>query len=72
MGYGPSAILDLICSVLHVRPDPNNWSEYPNVWGEAQDLVYGCDWFKCYDFVEAMYRSRAIPSFVPTVKRASF
>jgi hypothetical protein len=57
MGYGPSAIRALICSVLHVRPDPNNWSEYPNVWGEAQDLVYGCDWFKFYDLVEAMYRS---------------
>ena len=57
MGYGPSAIRDLVCSVLHVRPDANNWSEYPNVWGEAQDLVYGCDWFKFYDFVEAMYRS---------------
>jgi hypothetical protein len=35
-----------------VRPDPSNWSEYPNVWGEVQDLVYGCDWFKLYDIVE--------------------
>jgi AbiJ N-terminal domain 4 len=59
MGYGPSAIRNLICSVLHVRPDPSNWSEYPNIWGEAQDLVYGCDWFKFYDFVEEMYRSLA-------------
>jgi hypothetical protein len=57
MGYGPSAIRNLICSILHVRPDPNNWSEYPNAWGEAQDLIYSCDWFKFYDFVEEMYRS---------------
>jgi hypothetical protein len=57
MGYGPSAIRSLSCSVLHVRPDPSNWSEYPNIWGEAQDLVYGCDWFKFYDFVEELYRS---------------
>jgi hypothetical protein len=57
MGYGPSAIRSLICSVLHVRPDPGNWSEYPNIWGEAQDLVYGCDWFKFCDFVEELYRS---------------
>jgi hypothetical protein len=46
MGYEPSAIRNLICSVVHVRPDPGNWSEYPNVRGEAQELVYGCDWFK--------------------------
>ena len=57
MGYEPSAIRNLICSVLHVRPDPSNWSEYPNVWGEAQHLVYSCDWFKFYDFVEELYRS---------------
>jgi hypothetical protein len=57
MGHGPSAIRYLICSVLHVRPDPSNWSEYPNIWGEAQELVYGCDWFKFYDFVEALYQS---------------
>jgi hypothetical protein len=25
MGYGRSAFRDLICSVLHVRPDPSNW-----------------------------------------------
>jgi hypothetical protein len=57
MGYGPSAIRNLICSVLHVRPDPSNWSEYPNVWGEAQQLVYGCEWFKFYDLVEQIYRN---------------
>ncbi len=57
MDCGPSTIRDLICSVIHVRPDPSNWSEYPNVWGEAQQLVYGCDWFKFYDFVEEIYQS---------------
>ena len=59
IGYEPSTIRNLICSILHVRPDPNNWSEYPNIWGEAQNLVYGCDWFKFYDFLEEMYRSLA-------------
>jgi hypothetical protein len=57
MGYEPSAIRDVICSVLHVRPNPNNWSEYPNIWDEAQELVYGCEWFKFYDFVEALHQS---------------
>ncbi len=55
MGYGPYPLRDAICSVLHVRPDPGNWSEYPNVWGEAEGFVYGCDWFHFYDFVEKVY-----------------
>jgi hypothetical protein len=57
IGYGPSAIRDFICSVLHVRPDPGNWSEYPNIWSEAEGLVYGCDWFKFYDFVEKLHQA---------------
>jgi hypothetical protein len=48
-----------ICRVLGVRPDPSNWSEYPNIWGEAQDLTYGCEWFRFYDIVEALYASFA-------------
>ena len=55
MGYGPYPLRDAICSVLRIRPDPSNWSEYPNVWGEAEGLVYGCEWFKFYDFVEKVY-----------------
>lgn len=55
MGYGPYPLREAICSVLHVRPDPSNWSEYPNVWGEAEGHVYGCEWFKFYDFVEKVY-----------------
>lgn len=54
-GHSSSSIREEACSVLHVRPNPNNWSD-SNVWGEAQDLVYGCEWFKFYDIVEALYR----------------
>jgi AbiJ N-terminal domain 4 len=53
----PSTLRTLICSVLHVRPDPSNWAEYPNVWGEVQNLAYGCEWFKFYDFVENISHS---------------
>lgn len=49
----PSTLRDIVCRVLRERPDPSNWSEYPNVWGEVQSLVYGCDWFRVYDIVEA-------------------
>jgi hypothetical protein len=56
LGYGPYPLRDSICSVLRVRPNSNNWSEYPNVWGEAESFVYGCDWFQFYDFVERIYQ----------------
>ena len=59
LGWGPSTLRDIVCKVLRVRPDPNNWSEYPNVWEEVEYLVYGCDWFKVYDIIEALYESFA-------------
>ena len=31
----PSPMRDLICQVLLVKPDTNNWSEYPNIWNEV-------------------------------------
>src|ERR1035441_23069 len=61
LGYGPYPLRDSICSVLRVRPDPGNWSEYPNVWGEVEGLVYGCKWFHFYDFVEKVRRGVSKP-----------
>ncbi len=52
LGYRPSQLRAIICDLLHVRTDPGNWSEYPNIWSEVESLVYGCEWFKFYDFVE--------------------
>jgi AbiJ N-terminal domain 4 len=26
-----------------------------NIWSEVQYLIYGCDWFKVYDIIEALY-----------------
>lgn len=49
----PNILRNIVCRVLRIRPNPANWSEYPNVWDEVQSLVYGCDWFRVYDFVEA-------------------
>ena len=60
--FGPYPLRETICSVLHVRPDPYNWSEYPNVWGEAEGHVYGCEWFRFYDFVERVYQGLEKPS----------
>jgi AbiJ N-terminal domain 4 len=57
LGWGPYSLRDILCRVLRVPPDPSNWSEYPNVWGEVQGLMYGCDWFKIYDIIEALHAS---------------
>lgn len=54
LGFGPSSLRSVVCRVLRVRANSLNWSEYPNVWEEVQDLVYGADWFKVYDIIEAV------------------
>jgi hypothetical protein len=54
-GFAPSAIRSILCRVLGEVPDRSNWSEYPNIWNEAQDLIDGCEWFKVYDIIEELY-----------------
>lgn len=44
----------IICQALRVRPDQNNWSEYPNVDQEVDDLVHSLQWFKFYDMCEKL------------------
>ena len=51
LGWGPSSLRPLLCRVLRVPPDESNWSEYPNIWGEVQGLMYRCEWFKVYDIL---------------------
>jgi hypothetical protein len=50
LGLTPSG--DITCAVLEERPDPSNWSEYPNVWNEVENHVYGCEWFQVYRIIE--------------------
>ena len=50
----PSTLRSIVCRVLRERPDPSNWSEYPNIWGEVEYLVYDCEWYRVYDIVEAI------------------
>ena len=51
----PDPMRDLVCQVLLVKPDPNNWSEYPNISNEVDWLVMDAPWYKVYDIVEAVY-----------------
>ena len=56
LGWSPTALRQVICRVLRVRPNADNWTDYPNVWGEIENLVYRCEWAKVYDIIEALYK----------------
>jgi hypothetical protein len=51
-----SEIRGVVCPVLHVFPNRDNWSEIPNVRDEVVGLLQNCDWYRIYDFCEAIYR----------------
>jgi hypothetical protein len=53
----PKAIRAIVCRELFVTPDPNNWSEYPNIWDEVLWLLRKCEWFRVYDIAEALWRN---------------
>jgi AbiJ N-terminal domain 4 len=55
LGLAPSDIRDIVCAVLQQQPNRRNWIEYPNVWEEAQEDVYGCQWFQVYDIIERIW-----------------
>ena len=54
-GMEPSDMRQVICKVLLERPDPDNWSEYPNIREEVAWLMGKAKWYKVYDIVEALY-----------------
>ncbi len=54
-GMSPSAMRQEICEVLLVRPDPYNWSEYPNIQDEVYLHLANAPWHKVYDIAEALY-----------------
>jgi hypothetical protein len=53
-GFRPESLRSLVCRVLLKRPDPNNWSEYPNINYEVRELLDNCDWYRVYDVAEAL------------------
>jgi len=55
-GVRPKLLRSLVCSVLLKRPDPNNWSEYPNIDYEVRELLDNCTWYRIYDVTEALYQ----------------
>lgn len=59
MGMNYTDMRAVVCPVLNVFPDRNNWSEVPNVRDEVIGLIEGCDWYKVYDVLEAFCRHYA-------------
>jgi hypothetical protein len=60
LDYAPSSLRSILCRVLRVKPADYNWSEYPNIWEEVQQLMYACEWFKVYEVIEGLYAQRLL------------
>jgi hypothetical protein len=54
-GLTPDDVRTVVCKVLMTRPDPNNWSPFPNVDGECRDHLDRCKWFEVYDIIESLH-----------------
>jgi hypothetical protein len=49
----PHGLRTVACRALRKRANEGNWSAYPNVWSEVEELVHEAPWYKFYDVVEA-------------------
>ena len=52
-GWSEFSLLSLLCLVLRVTPDATPRSIL--IREELNQLMYGCEWFKVYDFIEALH-----------------
>jgi len=57
LGLSPRPMRTLLCRVLRKSADPNNWSEWPNISQECQDLIRDCEWYEVYDIIEELYQT---------------
>lgn len=53
-GFKPKSLRSALCRLLRKRPDPSNWSEFPNIDQEVRGLIDGCDWYRVYDVIEGL------------------
>ena len=53
-GPSYSELRSVVCRVLLGAPNPNNWSEVPNIRDEVLYDIGHCDWYKVYDVAEAL------------------
>ena len=53
-GLKPSDLRNSLCDILFRAPDRGNWSEFPNIDSEVQELIEDCEWFEIYDLIEEL------------------
>lgn len=56
-GLRPGRLRSIVCEILMTRPDPSNWSEFPNVDGEVRGHLDSCPWYHVYDTAEAVHEA---------------
>lgn len=60
-GFSPRTLRPVVCNTLKKRPNPGNWTEYPNIDNEIHNLIDDCEWYQVYDVIEDVYRAASIP-----------
>lgn len=64
-GLTPSLLREVICKVLRVEADPDNWSDYP-IDQEVRWELKKCEWYGVYDVIEQ------IPNAITDDSRSQF
>jgi hypothetical protein len=54
LNKNPSDLRAIVCRVLKIPPDRNNWSEFPNIDYEVNNLLENCEWYLVYDIIESV------------------
>lgn len=54
LGLELDSVRTALCRVLRVPPDAKYWGD-DSISYEVNQLMYACEWFKVYDFIEALY-----------------
>jgi len=70
-GLKPGPLRSLICRVLRTAPNPNNWSDFPNVDNEVRDHLRDCEWYHVYDVIEEIYSTFSSGGMVAPRSRGS-
>jgi hypothetical protein len=65
-GKEPSHLRAILTRLLRVSPDADNWSEFPNIDQENNQLLKDCEWFKIYDLIEIIVQK------LPPSKKENF
>lgn len=58
-GLSPKGVRTVVCRVLRVREDADNWSDFPNIDGESRDHLDRCEWYEVYETIEGLYAELA-------------